>query len=127
MRTSTSSGSPFEAQIGFTRGVRVGDQIFISGTAPIGPDGKTAGVGDIEVQTRRCLEIIEKAIVDLGGQLKDVVRTRIFLTDVSIFQGAAKAHGEFFSEIRPASSFIGTSALVNPEWLVEIEADAIVS
>jgi len=122
VRTSTSSGSPFEAQIGFTRGVRIGDVIAISGTAPIGAED-----GDIEAQTRRCLELIKKAIEDLGGELKDVVRTRIFLTDVSVWKGAAKIHGEFFSKIRPASTFVGTSALLNPAWLVEIEADALVS
>jgi enamine deaminase RidA (YjgF/YER057c/UK114 family) len=123
-RTSVSSGSPFEAQIGFTRGVRVGNLAAISGTAPIGEDGMTAGVGDVRAQTRRCLELIQVAIEGLGGSLADVFRTRIYLTDSSVWPEAAEVHCEFFGAIRPASTCVEVSALLNPDWLVEIEADA---
>ena len=122
-RQLVSSGSPFEGEIGFSRAVRTGNRIEVSGTAPI-LDGQTAGVGDLYTQTKTCLGIILKAIEQAGGKPSDVVRTRIFLTDISLWKDAARAHGEVFGDIRPASSFIGTSALINPEWLVEIEASA---
>ncbi len=122
MRQLISSGSPFEGEIGFSRAVRHGDRIEVSGTAPI-KDGKTAGT-DAYTQTKAALEIIVKAVEQAGGEAKDIIRTRIFLTDMSLWKDAARAHGEIFGDIRPASSFIGTSALINPEWLVEIEASA---
>ncbi len=122
MRQLISSGSPFEGEIGFSRAVRHGDRIEVSGTAPI-KDGKTAG-SDAYTQTKAALEIIVKAVEQAGGEAKDIIRTRIFLTDMSLWKDAARAHGEIFGDIRPASSFIGTSALINPEWLVEIEASA---
>lgn len=123
MRQLISSGSPFEGEIGFSRAVRVGSRIEVSGTAPI-RDGKTAGIGDAYTQTKVALGIIVGAVEQAGGTAADIVRTRIFLTDMSLWRDAARAHGEVFGEIRPASSFIGTSALINPEWLVEIEASA---
>lgn len=126
MRQLFSSGSPFERPIGFSRAVRVGDQIAVAGTAPLGPDGKTVAPGDLYRQTLRCLEIIVDAVQQLGGRKEDIIRTRIFLVDVARWQEAARAHGEVFSEIRPASTFVGTSALIGPDWLVEIEADAVV-
>lgn len=122
-RQLVSSGSPFEGEIGFSRAVRTGNRIEVSGTAPI-RDGKTAGIDDLYEQTKTCLDIIVKAVEQAGGKPSDIIRTRIFLTDVSRWKDAAKAHGEVFGDIRPASSFIGTSALINPEWLVEIEASA---
>ncbi|ESQ75426.1 RidA family protein [Asticcacaulis sp. AC402] len=122
-RQLVSSGSPFEGEIGFSRAVRTGNRIEVSGTAPI-RDGKTAGIDDLYEQTKTCLDIILKAVEQAGGKPTDIVRTRIFLTDISRWKEAAKAHGEIFGDIRPASSFIGTSALINPEWLVEIEASA---
>ncbi|WAC48903.1 RidA family protein [Asticcacaulis sp. SL142] len=123
MRKLVSSGSPFEGEIGFSRAVRSGNRIEVSGTAPI-RDGKTVGIDDAYEQTKACLEIIIKAVEAAGGKPSDIIRTRIFLTDMSVWKQAAKAHGEIFGDIRPASSFIGTSALINPEWLVEIEASA---
>lgn len=123
MRQLISSGSPFEGEIGFSRAVRVGTRIEVSGTAPI-RDGKTAGIGDAYTQTKVALAIIVAAVEQAGGTAADIVRTRIFLTDMSLWRDAARAHGEVFGETRPASSFIGTSALINPEWLVEIEASA---
>ena len=121
-RQLISSGSPFEGEIGFSRAVRHGDRIEVSGTAPI-KDGKVAG-SDAYTQTRAALEIIVKAVEDAGGTAASIIRTRIFLTDMSTWTEAARAHGELFGDIRPACSFIGTSALINPEWLVEIEASA---
>jgi enamine deaminase RidA (YjgF/YER057c/UK114 family) len=122
MRQLISSGSPFEGEIGFSRAVRHGDRIEVSGTAPI-KDGKVAG-SDAYTQTKAALEIIVKAVEDAGGTAASIIRTRIFLTDMSTWKEAARAHGELFGDIRPACSFIGTSALINPEWLVEIEASA---
>ena len=125
-RHLVSSGSPYEPEIGFSRAVRVGAHIFVAGTAPIAPDGSTAAPDDVYGQTRRCLEIIERAIVDAGGSLAHVTRTRVMLTDITRWRKAARAHGEFFGSIRPASTFVQVAGLIDPAWLVEIEADAIV-
>lgn len=123
-RTLVSSGSRFEPEIGFSRAVRVGNLVCVSGTAPIADDGSCFAPGDLHAQTRRCLHIIARALGEAGASLDDVVRTRVFLTDVTRWRDAARAHGEVFGEIRPASSFLGTSALIDQAWLVEIEADA---
>lgn len=127
LRKNISSGSPFEEPIGFSRAVRMGDVIAVSGTAPIAEDGSTACLGDVFGQTMQCLHIIQGAIEDAGGRLRDVIRTRVMLTDISKWEAAAEAHGRFFSEIRPACTFVEVSALINSEWLVEIEADCLVS
>jgi enamine deaminase RidA (YjgF/YER057c/UK114 family) len=124
-RKNISSGSPLEKPIGFSRAVRVGDTISIAGTAPITAEGTTACEGDVYGQTKRCLEITKKAVEDAGGTLNSVVRTRIMLVDISSWEKAAKAHGEFFSEIRPACTFVGVSGFIKKEWLVETEADCI--
>jgi enamine deaminase RidA (YjgF/YER057c/UK114 family) len=123
MRTLISSGSPFEPEIGFSRAVRVGNRIEVSGTAPI-RDGQTAGIDDCYEQTKACLEIIINAVEQAGGKASDIIRTRIFLTDISRWKEAARAHGEVFGTIRPASTFAEVKGLINPEWLVEIEASA---
>ena len=125
-RQLISSGSPFEKPIGFSRAVRVGNAIAVSGTAPIAPGGGTAYPGDLYRQTRTCLEIIKNAVENAGGHLDDVIRTRIMLTDISRWQEAARAHGEFFGEIRPASTFVQVSRFIDADWLVEIEADCVV-
>ena len=125
-RQNISSGSPFEPKIGFSRAVRVGNHISVSGTAPLGPDGKTVGLGDAYLQTRRCFEIIEQALKQAGAGLKDVVRTRTYLVNASDWEKTAKAHGEIFGTIRPASTMVVVRGFLNPEWLVEFEADAIV-
>ena len=125
-RQYASSGSPFEKSIGFSRAIRTGSFISVSGTAPIGSDGKTDFPDDLYGQTLRCLAIINEAIESLGGSLEHVTRTRIFLTDIDRWEEAAKAHGEVFADIRPASTFVEVSRLINKEWLVEIEAEAIV-
>lgn len=126
-RKSVSSGSYLEPILGFTRAVRVGPHIAVAGTAPILAQGGTAAKGDVYGQTIRCLEIIEKAVVDAGGTLSDVVRTRIMLTDMKHWREAARAHGEYFAEIRPATTVVQVVGFVDPDWLVELEADAIVS
>lgn len=125
-RRLISSGAVYELEIGFSRAVRVGSHISVSGTAPIAPGGGVASPGDMYGQTRRCLEIIQKAIEDAGGKLEHVVRTRIYLKDMSRWEEAGRAHGEFFKETRPASTMIQIVQAIDPEWLVEIEADAIV-
>ena len=126
-RKLISSGSAFEPKIGFSRAVRVGQHIMVSGTAPLAPGGGTASPGDLYGQTRRCLEIIEKAVNDAGGKREHVARTRMFLKDMSNWQEAGRAHGEFFKDIRPASTMIQIVQAIDPSWLIEIEADAIVS
>ena len=126
-RQNVSSGSKFEPIIGFSRAVRVGNHISVSGTAPIGADGKVAGPGDAYLQTRRCIEIAAGALEKAGASLKDVVRSRVMLTNIKDWEAAAKAHGEFFGEIRPACTFVQIAALIDPAWLVEMEFDAIVA
>ena len=125
-RTLISSGSYLEPVIGFSRAVRVGNMIVVGGTAPIRPEGGTAAIGDVYGQTRRCLEIVEKAIRDAGGSIENVTRTRIILTDISLWKDAARAHAEVFGAIRPVTTLMQVTAFVDPDWLVEIEAEAIV-
>lgn len=124
-RKNISSHSPYEDKIGFSRAVRIANTIAVSGTAPINPDGSTAGIDDVYTQTMACLKIIEKAITGAGGSLHDVIRTRVMLTDISRWQEAGRAHGEFFGDIKPACTFIEVKGLINKEWLVEIEADCV--
>jgi enamine deaminase RidA (YjgF/YER057c/UK114 family) len=123
-RRLISSGSPFEATIGFSRAVRVGDRVLVSGTAPIQPDGSV----DPEplVQARRCLEIIAAALEEAGASLADVVRTRIFLVDAADVAHVSAAHGEEFADVRPAATMVVVAGLLDPRWRVEIEAEAIV-
>ncbi len=125
-RKLISSGSPYEPKIGFSRAVRVGPHIAVSGTAPLAEGGGVASPGDLYGQTKRCLEIIEKAVNEAGGKREHIVRTRMFLKDMKNWQDAGRAHGEFFKDIRPASTMIQIVQAIDPAWLVEIEADAIV-
>jgi len=125
-RLNISSGSEYEKPIGFSRAVRIGNIISVSGTVPIAIDGKTDHPNDLYNQTKRCLEIIRKAITDAGGQLDNVIRTRIFLKNISDWEKAAKAHGEYFSEIRPASTFIEVKGFIKDDRLVEMEADCVI-
>jgi enamine deaminase RidA (YjgF/YER057c/UK114 family) len=124
-RINISSGSKFEEPIGFSRAVRIGSIISVSGTAPIATDGTTHSPNDLYNQTKRCLEIMEKAIIEAGGQLENVIRTRFFLRDISDWEKAAKAHGEYFSEIRPASTFVEVKGFIKEDWLIETEADCV--
>lgn len=125
-RKNISSGSKYEPIAGFSRAVRIGNTIAVSGTAPIGADGKLAGPGDPAAQTRRSLEIIIAAIEAAGGKKEDVIRTRIFMTRPEDWEVIGQAHGEVFADVRPATTMAVVKALVDPEWLVEIEADAVV-
>jgi len=126
VRKLVSANSPFEPIIGFSRAVRVGSIIMVSGTAPLGADGKTVAPGDLKAQTRRCLEIMIDAIERAGGSARDVTRTRLMLTDVTRWREAADVHGEFFRDIRPAATFVGVARFIDPEWLIETEADCVV-
>ena len=121
-----SSGSPYEPRVGISRAVRAGPLLVVSGTAPLGPDGRTVGVGDAGAQARRCLEIIQRALESAGATLADVVRTRILLTRIEDWEAVAGAHGEVFRDIRPANTIMQVTRFIDPEWLVEIEADAVV-
>jgi enamine deaminase RidA (YjgF/YER057c/UK114 family) len=125
--TNVSSGSPYEGPTGFSRARRIGKIIAVAGTAPIGPDGKTIAPDDPYRQAKRCLEIIEKALGDLGAGPNDVIRTRVFLKDASRWEPVARAHGEYFGDIRPACTFVEVSRFIEKDWLVEIEADAVLS
>ncbi len=125
-RKNVSSGSPWEAPIGFSRAVRIGNIIAVSGTAAIAPDGSTAYPADVYGQTKYCIEIMQKAIEEAGGKLENVIRTRIMLKDISKWEEAAKAHGEFFSEIRPACTFVEVKGFVKADWVVETEADCVI-
>ena len=125
MRTHVTSGSPYEAQFGFCRAVRVGNLVAVAGSAPLGPDGRTVGRGDPAAQARRCLDIIAAALERAGASLGDVVRTRVLLTRIADWQAVAAVHGEYFAAIRPVCTVAEVSALIDPDWLVEIEADAV--
>jgi len=125
-RKKVSSGSRYEPIIGFSRAVRIGNMIAIGGTAPIGPDGKTVGIGDPVQQARRCFEIILVALEQAGASLNDVIRTRTFLTRIEDWEAVGHVHGEIFDGIRPASTMIQVSRFIDPDWLVEIEADAVI-
>jgi enamine deaminase RidA (YjgF/YER057c/UK114 family) len=122
-RSTHSSGSPFEASIGFSRAVRIGNRILVSGTAPVEPDGSSTP-GDAEAQADRCLSIITQAVEALGGTAADVVRTRMFLVDPADAAAVGRAHGRVFGAIRPASTMVAGAVLLRSEWLVEIEAEA---
>ena len=126
MRQLVSSGSPYEPKVGISRAVRVGRIIAVSGTAPLGPDCQTVGRGDPAAQARRCLETISAALEKAGGTIAQVVRTRTLLTRIEDWQAVAAVHGEFFREIRPANTIMQISRFIDPEWLVEFEADAVI-
>ena len=121
-----SSGSPYEPRLGISRAVRSGHIIAVAGTAPIGQDGKTVGNGDPAVQARRCIEIIGNALEEAGASLSDVIRTRILLTRIEDWERVGLVHGEFFGAIRPANTVMQVTRFIDPEWLVEIEADAVI-
>jgi enamine deaminase RidA (YjgF/YER057c/UK114 family) len=124
-RRSVSSGSPFEPKVGFSRAVRVGDRVLVSGTAPVWPDGSCDP--DAEAQAKRCLEIVVEALREAGAGPEHIVRTRMYLVDPADQDSVARAHHAVFSEVRPAATMIVVGALLDPRWKVEIEAEAVVA
>ena len=119
-RRHVTSGSPYEEQLGFSRAVRVGRMVAVSGTAAVG------GPVDIEGQARQCLETVRKALNDAGASLDDVVRTRVLLVDIDHWEVVGRVHGEFFGSVRPAMTVMQVSRFIDPDWLLEIEADAVI-
>lgn len=124
-RRYTSGASPYEAEYGFSRAVRVGSRVFVAGTAAVEPDGSSTP-GDADAQTRRCFHIICQALEDLGGDIDDIVRTRMFIVDPADADVVGAVHGELFRDIRPAATMVVVAKLLRPEWRIEIEAEALV-
>lgn len=125
-RELISNGNPMESVVGFSRAVRVGPFISIGGTAPVDADGNTVGIGDVAAQTRQCIEIIKAALEQAGSGLHHVVRTRVILTNIDDWKAAIDVRKDYFRDVRPVDTIMAVDRFVNPEWLVELEADAVI-
>ena len=125
-RQRVSSGSPYEPIIGISRAVRAGGLVCVAGTAPLDAAGRTVAPGDAAARARRCFEVVAGALGELGAGLSDVVRTRILLTRIEDWEAVARVHGEFFGDARPACTVMQVTRFIDPDWLVEVEADAVI-
>lgn len=125
-RQLISSGGPWEEAVGYSRAVRTGNLVFVSGTTSANADGTIHGAGDAYAQARRCFEIVERALAEAGSAINHVVRTRMFVTDISRWEEFGRAHGEFFRSVRPAATMVQVSALIDPQILIEVEVDAVI-
>ena len=123
-RLHVSSGAPWESSVGYSRAVRVGDAIYVAGTTALDESGELVGEGDAHAQAIRILEIIKAAVEQAGGSMSDIVRTRMYVTDIDLFEEIGRAHGEYFSDVRPAATMVQVSRLIDKRMLVEIEAEA---
>ena len=126
-RKNISSGAPWESIVGYSRAVRIGNHVWVAGTTATADDGRVVGVGDAAAQTHYVLQKIDRALREAGSSLRDVVRTRSFVTDISQWEAIGRVHGQYFGDIRPAATMVEVSKLIDPDHLVEIEVDAYVS